>query len=55
MGRGMSRASRLQRIEELLLIAPGGYTIQELADKLDVHRTTVWRDLNEISCTAPVQ
>lgn len=55
MGRGMSRASRLQRIEELLLNAPDGYTVQELADRLGVHRTTVWRDLNEISCTAPVQ
>jgi Fe-S oxidoreductase/predicted DNA-binding transcriptional regulator YafY len=55
MGRSMSRASRLQRIEELLLSRPDGYTIQELAERLNIHRTTIWRDLNEISCTAPVQ
>lgn len=55
MSRGMSRAARLQRIEELLLNAPGGYTIQELAAKLGVHRTTVWRDLNELSRAAPIQ
>lgn len=55
MSRGMSRAARLQRIEELLLNAPGGYTIQELTAKLGVHRTTVWRDLNELSRAAPIQ
>ncbi len=55
MGRGMSRASRLHRIEELLLSTSEGYTIPELAEKLDVHRTTIWRDLTEISCEAPVQ
>jgi Fe-S oxidoreductase/predicted DNA-binding transcriptional regulator YafY len=55
MGRSMNRASRLQRIEELLLSTPDGYTVQELAEKLDIHRTTVWRDLTEISTTAPVQ
>jgi Fe-S oxidoreductase/predicted DNA-binding transcriptional regulator YafY len=51
----MNRASRLQRIEELLLSIPEGYTVRELAEKLDVHRTTIWRDLNELSCEAPVQ
>jgi Fe-S oxidoreductase/predicted DNA-binding transcriptional regulator YafY len=55
MSRSISRASRLQRIEELLLSTPDGYTVQELAGKLGIHRTTVWRDLNEISSTAPVQ
>lgn len=55
MGRGMSRASRLQRIEELLLGAPNGLTIRQIARKLGVHRTTVWRDLNEISRDVPVQ
>jgi predicted DNA-binding transcriptional regulator YafY len=55
MGRGMSRASRLQRIEELLMTAPDGYTTAELADRLTVHRTTIWRDLEELSRHAPVQ
>lgn len=55
MGRGLSRASRLQRIEELLLGAPHGLTIRQIAIKLGVHRTTVWRDLNEISREVPVQ
>lgn len=55
MGRGMSRATRLQRIEEMLLSAPNGYTTAELAAILEVHRTTIWRDLNELSRQAPVQ
>jgi Fe-S oxidoreductase/predicted DNA-binding transcriptional regulator YafY len=55
MGRSMSRASRLQRIEELLLSAPNGLTIHEISKKLNVHRTTIWRDINEISREAPVQ
>ena len=55
MSRGMSRASRLQRLQELLLGTSEGYTTQELASRLHVHRTTVWRDLGELSCEAPVQ
>lgn len=51
----MSRAVRLQHIEELLIGTSQGYTVQELASKLGVHRTTIWRDLMEISCEAPVQ
>jgi len=55
MGRGMSKASRLQRLEEILLSSSRGHTIKELADVLEVHRTTVWRDINELSLQAPVQ
>jgi Fe-S oxidoreductase/predicted DNA-binding transcriptional regulator YafY len=54
MSGGMSRAIRLQRLEELLLSTSQGYTIQELAEKLGVHRTTAWRDVNELSLEAPV-
>lgn len=55
MGRGMSRASRLQRIEELLLGSKDGLRIQEIADSLGVHRTTIWRDVSELSTTVPIQ
>lgn len=55
MSRAMSRASRLHRLEELLIGTSKGYTLRELAEKLDVHRTTAWRDLNELSREAPVQ
>ncbi len=53
--RGMSKASRLRRLEELLLSRTEGFTTQELAERLHVHRTTVWRDLNDLSRNAPVQ
>ena len=55
MSAGMSRALRLQRLEELLLTSCDGRTSQELASMLDVHRTTVWRDIAELSSQVPVQ
>ncbi len=55
MSQGMNRASRLKRVEELLLSTPEGYTASELAEELSVHRTTAWRDLNELSCEVPIQ
>ncbi|MGD8621675.1 MAG: WYL domain-containing protein, partial [Anaerolineales bacterium] len=51
----MNKASRLQRIEEILLSSECGYTVAELAEILGVHRTTVWRDVNELSCEVPIQ
>lgn len=51
----MSRAARLRRLEELLLTTSEGHTIGELAKRLGVHYTTIWRDLNELSREAPVQ
>lgn len=51
----MSKSSRLQRLEELLLSSTKGHTLSELSRVLSVHRTTVWRDLNELSLRAPVQ
>ncbi|HLC02693.1 MAG TPA: WYL domain-containing protein [Anaerolineales bacterium] len=55
MSRGLSKATRLQRLESLLGSSPEGYTVRQLAERLGVHRTTVWRDLNEISCEVPVR
>jgi Fe-S oxidoreductase/predicted DNA-binding transcriptional regulator YafY len=55
VNRSMSRAARLQRIEELLSSSERGYTIAELAELLDVHRTTAWRDVNELSCEVPIE
>jgi len=55
MSRGMSRAARLQRLESLLGNSSQGYTVRQLAEKLGVHRTTVWRDLTELSCEIPVR
>jgi len=54
MGRTMSRVVRLQRIEALLLARPQGLSVRELAQRLDVHRTTIWRDLTELSRDLPV-
>ncbi|MFN2149134.1 MAG: WYL domain-containing protein [Anaerolineales bacterium] len=54
MSRGLNRAARLQRIEELLLGSQAGLSIAEMADILDVHRTTVWRDINELSIEIPI-
>ena len=55
MSRGLNRAARLQRIEELLLGSTNGLRIQEIADSLGVHRTTIWRDVSELSTTIPIQ
>jgi Fe-S oxidoreductase/predicted DNA-binding transcriptional regulator YafY len=55
VGRGLRKANRLKRIEELLVGSAKGYTIQEIADVLDVHRTTIWRDITELSSNTPIQ
>lgn len=54
MSRAMLKARRLQRIEELLLAAPEGLTSTEIASRLGVHRTTVWRDLQELALETPI-
>ncbi len=55
MSRALNRVSRLQRIEESLLASPRGYTSRELAARLGVDRTTIWRDLHELSAEVPIQ
>ncbi len=46
MTRLASRTSRLRRIEELLLLTPDGMRAVDLADKLEVDRRTVYRDVD---------
>ncbi|MBK8905974.1 MAG: transcriptional regulator [Anaerolineaceae bacterium] len=46
MTRLASRTSRLRRIEELLLLTPDGLRAVDLADKLEVDRRTVYRDVD---------
>lgn len=54
MSRAMFKAQRLNRIEELLLVAPNGLTSSEIAAQLGVHRTTIWRDLQELDSVLPI-
>jgi predicted DNA-binding transcriptional regulator YafY len=46
MTRLASRTSRLRRIEELLLLTPDGMRAVDLADRLEVDRRTVYRDVD---------
>jgi proteasome accessory factor B len=45
MSRLASRTSRLRQTEEVLLLAPDGLSVPELARRLRVNRRTVYRDL----------
>lgn len=45
MSRLASRTSRLRQTEEILLLAPDGLSVPELARRLRVNRRTVYRDL----------
>lgn len=49
MTRLASRTARLRRIEELLLVSPDGLGALDLAERLDVDRRTVYRDLDFLS------
>ncbi len=59
MSRGMAKAERLHRLEQLLLLAAaqGGMTAPELAEHLGVSRQTIWRDITELtqSLHVPIQ
>lgn len=54
MSRAVSRAQRLQRIEELLLAVPRGLTTGEIARRLGVHRSTIWRDMQDLTDHVPI-
>ena len=45
MSRLASRTSRLRRIEQLLLLTPDGLRATDLAEKLEVDRRSVYRDV----------
>ena len=49
MNRTLGRAARLQRLEELLLSNPAGYSVTELANRTRVDRSTVYRDIELMS------
>jgi len=49
MSRLVTRTSRLRQIEEMLLLAPDGLGAAEVADRLEVDRRTVYRDLDFLS------
>ncbi|MCA9972042.1 MAG: transcriptional regulator [Anaerolineales bacterium] len=45
MSRLANRTARLRQIEELLLMVPDGLTVVEIAERLDVNRRTIYRDM----------
>ena len=49
MSRLVNRTSRLRQLEELLLLAPDGMSVVELAARLQVTRRTVYRDIDFLS------
>jgi len=55
MSRGMTRAERLQEMERIYTQHRGGLTDIELAERLGVDRTTVYRDRVELECRVPFQ
>jgi predicted DNA-binding transcriptional regulator YafY len=46
MSRLASRTSRLRDIETMLLMTPTGLSVQAIAERLEVTRRTIYRDLN---------
>jgi len=50
----VSRAGRLSQIEQLLLAHPEGLLRADIARRLGVHRSTVTRDITELSLTHPI-
>lgn len=50
----LSRVNRLQRIQEILLSSPNGHTARELAERLGVNRSIIYRDLAELEEYLPM-
>jgi hypothetical protein len=53
MSRGMTRAERLQEMERIYTQHQGGLTDIEMAERLGVDRTTVYRDRVELETRVP--
>ncbi len=49
MRRSLARAERLRQIERLLYQAPGGLRATEIAERLEVDRRTIYRDMELLS------
>lgn len=49
MSRLANRTARLRQLEELLFLSPRGLTAAEIADRLEVHRRTIYRDIDFLS------
>jgi len=54
MKRTLKKAERMMQIEQLLLAHPMGLTRVALARRLGVHRSTIWRDINDLSALLPI-
>ena len=54
MKRTLKKAERMMQIEQILLANPHGLTRVELARRLGVHRSTIWRDINDLSTLLPI-
>ena len=52
MGHGMTKAERLREIERLYTLKP--FSDSELAQRLDVERSTIFRDRQELSLELPI-
>jgi len=51
MGRTLGRAERLRGIERILYRRVGGMRVSELAEHFGVHRSTIYRDLRDLSAS----
>ncbi len=54
MNRSARKVDRLMKIQALLLAYPEGLTAAELARRLGVHRSTAYRDLQDLSHLCPL-
>ncbi len=54
MGRGLKKAERLIQMEQMLVAHPNGLRRAEIARRLGVHRSTVGRDIDELSLHVPI-
>ena len=54
MKRTSKKAERLLRIEQLLLAHPNGISRAEMGRKLDVHRSTIKRDVDDLGKRLPI-